>query len=67
MMVIFCGRYFVKRGLSHNFKMSVNQLDDKFTNFLLEGKRSWYETIPDDFISSKVSLNENALLLHKRF
>lgn len=35
--------------------------------FLIEGKKALFEQLPDDFDSTKLSINENSLILHKRF
>jgi len=66
-LVRFCTEYFLsKKPLPHD-EPSVKNIATKFEKFLVEGSEAWYEPIPDDkFQSSKLSLNENSLLLHQR-
>lgn len=66
-IVRFCTEYFLsKKPLPHD-EPSSRIIMRKFEKFLVEGSDAWYEPIIDNKIqSSKLSLNENSMLLHKR-
>lgn len=66
-IVKFCTEYFLSKKAFPSEEPTVKNVARKFEKFLVEGSEAWYEPIPDDkFQSSKLSLNENSLLLHKR-
>ena len=66
-IVKFCTEYFLSRKALPHDEPTAKKVALKFERFLVEGSEAWYEPIPDDkFNSSKLSLNENSMLLHKR-
>lgn len=66
-LVKFCTEYFLSKKAFPGEEPSVRKISMKFEKFLIEGSEAWYEPIPDEkFQSSKLSMNENSLLLHKR-
>ena len=42
-------------------------MEQKFSSFLIEGAHSWIEPSPSDYVLSNHTLDENSLLLHKRY
>jgi malate dehydrogenase (oxaloacetate-decarboxylating) len=39
----------------------------RISKFLIEGKSAWIEPYPNNFLSNKRSINENSILLHRRY
>jgi malate dehydrogenase (oxaloacetate-decarboxylating) len=48
-----------------NFKPDF--VKQKFIKFLIEGKKAWVDEYPNEYLSNKKSINENSVLLHRRY
>ncbi|MDD3013558.1 MAG: hypothetical protein PHC34_07640 [Candidatus Gastranaerophilales bacterium] len=47
-------------------KVAPEYVEDKYLDFLFEGKNSWFEKPISDYLSQKHTLEENSLELHRR-
>ncbi len=59
--------FFISRGFATNKEVTLENVVNTFDMFLIEGKKALFEQLPDDFDSTKLSTNDNSLILHKRF
>lgn len=59
--------FLISRGFATNKNISLETIVNNFDTFLIEGKKALFEQLPDDFDSTKLSTNDNSLILHKRF
>eukprot|EP00827_Trimyema_finlayi_P001734 TRINITY_DN1754_c0_g1_i7.p1 TRINITY_DN1754_c0_g1~~TRINITY_DN1754_c0_g1_i7.p1 ORF type:complete len:502 (-),score=239.11 TRINITY_DN1754_c0_g1_i7:51-1511(-) len=59
--------YLIKNCRNHNKEITSKDIALKFERFLIEGKKQWIEPLPEGYNSKEHDVNENSVLLHKRF
>ena len=65
--VTLAASYFLQKGLNDDKTATLDKVEQKFSSFLIEGTNSWIEPSPSDYVLSNHSIDENSLLLHKRY
>ena len=60
-------KYFIEKGICKNKEITLKCVENRYSEFLMEGSEAWNEKFPAGYSSAKKTIYENSNLLHERF
>ena len=60
-------KYFIEKKLCKDKNMKAEYVENRYSEFLMEGSEAWNTKLPLDFLSTTKNIYDNSNILHERF